>query len=430
MLMKYMLFVWFVVFSTNLMAWPTRVAEQSPRFEHPPESFIDTILGACKTPDYKGSWYAPAVPGKDSFTFRVQPSGHGLFKNKTFSTTAFYAKSKGKLKNAPLMVILPGIFTSSDDNTSLALAVAFNQRGYHVVIVPNGWSKEFIDKSARPMGDLDYEADVVLRVISQFQTKLRNQGVLGRTQLLGVSYGGFLGSMVAYRDFSEGHNLIDGQVIVLGAPFNMKWALQNLDTYMDRSDSFAKKRTGFADAMSKSFFCNGYEELKIDVNKPLDKASFSNYSKVAQHLVIQRGFKTYLKNAITKVDGNEYSNLSLPTLIPNNTNSKNYRQWEKRVRFKRYFNDYDLNALLNKYSDHSAYLAHWVNSANFYGEKKILVMQANNDFLNDNIPAKKMDEALLVLHRGGHLGYASWEWTQNLLFYMFDKDLKYHFAGH
>lgn len=422
--------LFFVLFVTETQAWPARIAEQSPQFEHPADAFIDTLLGACKTPNYQNQWFSSPVPGKSSFQFKVSPSGHGLFKGNRFKTTAFYVEDNGQLKPAPLMVLLPGIFTSSDDNASLALATAFHKQGYHVVIVPNGWSREFIDKSLRPMGDLDYESDVVLRVIRQFQARLRQAGALGRTQMLGVSYGGFVGSMVAYRDTHEGHNLIDGQVILLGAPLNMRWAMQNLDSQMDDSEEFAQQRNGFADLLSKNFFCNQYEKLELNNSQPDGHEKFKSHGQVARHLVIQQGFRKYLKDAVTQIDGNEYPNHKLPLLIPDMAESQDYSSWSQQVRFNRYFEDYDLQDLLNKYSNEKAFLSYWVNGANQYAENKVLVMEATNDFLNEKIPLKTMQEALLMLPRGGHVGYAAWEWTQNLIFYMLQKDLKQQYAAH
>lgn len=425
--MKMHMAVWLMmVCSVALTAKPIHYFESSPFTSTNSEPFIDTLTGRCMQPKFKRTWVDVVVEGKERFKLDPVQDAPQLVKP-NFSTEAFFYRAKastsgekGQKQYAPLMVVMPGIFNAAFDDGALGLAKYFHNKNFHVLVLPNPWSKHFMTSATRPMGDVLYEAEAMLEIIEKFQNRYKNY--ISTTHMAGISYGGFLAAISAQIDASESRQLIDGNVLLLGSPLNLIKAMHNLDHFIEDTDSYSQQRSIFADYQTYNYICSGYDKSKWNLKDNKQKHRFNELSKAVKHLVIFRGFRKNIKTAVTQFDGMKFEGMDIPKLRPSPDDydsstkwSNALKEWENNIRFKKYFTDYGLSQLYQelggeKGDGEKAYLRYWVNETNKLYPNKVITVIAENDFLNTNVDRSGFDKHLTVFASGGHVGFLWFKW--------------------
>lgn len=133
-------------------------------------------------------------------------------------------------KDAPMLLILPGLGGGRLTAQVRALKHEALDRGMNYTVIPSPWSSNWLD--AEPVhapGNLPKETEVVRSVLHSLQE--RHPGFYDRVSAAGYSYGGLLGaSVVAHdRDPGAGARTVQGSFVALSPPQNLLDSMRALD---------------------------------------------------------------------------------------------------------------------------------------------------------------------------------------------------------
>jgi hypothetical protein len=329
----------------------------------------------------------------------VDLSDQDQIDNTVFLRTPYYQKASGAFlltqkqgnspfnKNAPLIVILPGIFKSAFDGNELANAEDFYRQGYHVLLLSNPWSLDAIgnNPSMKP-GDIVNEGKWVLAAIQQLiSTRDLSAQYISSISIYGESYGSFLGSVVAGLD-DPTHPLITGKVMLASPPISMTSALQKLDSIVDETAAIEGECAANKLKIGLSF-------LKAD-----SQASLSPSSVQCSEWLVANSFNHSLYQSILAI---QKTSLQVP-------------EGPFQTRFQYYLDHFVPEESAMCATTSKCTLGFWIAQAETNGKNDIQIVAAKDDFLNvgqnwDQIAqllANPPDQ-LILLDWGGHLGYTA-----------------------
>lgn len=377
---------------TSFAQWSADAINASHYFEEPfPNPYVASIVTSCHSPDLNPS----DIQGIEKVSF-VAP---GFTSGGLRSYLSFRRDSSGHLLRAPLMVILPGIFTSRNDGTALAALQTFSDRGFHVLLFPNPWSKSYlVDGPIAAPGDVTEEAKIVLTITRNYQAKLGS--ALGTTNLIGWSYGAFLAGVTAALDVEESQTAglmpeFDGDVTLLNPPFDIFHSMLRLDDLMDR----------FAGIQNLSLFgllgvglqyCDAKVEGEIQ----------DRFIQLAPG-VVGASFRDDLVESMMI-----YNSKHHVEKIPNEAVA--FTEWRAGFRFRKVMAEYE-PATFAKYTPALRQLNTWVKRAARAGNNRIRVLTTEDDFINTQDQIGNLNSKLIVLPHGGHLGYRGLRGFRNFI---------------
>jgi hypothetical protein len=296
---------------------------------------------------------------------------------------------------APLMIILPGVFSSADSAGSLRLLRLFSARGFHAVAIANAWSSQYLAHLplANP-GDMEDEAKIVLRAIRSIIHKIGKQNIAG-VYLAGESYGAFLGAITANIDAFSPEPVIDQQITLMSPPLQMGLAIQNLDRGIDQTQALYENE------------CYGNWEtfsFAWELWFAESEASFSPELKKCCPALVMNTFQGSLRESAELM--NETKELGLvpsPEIDP-----EAYLAWRRSLRFQS-FEETFTPENLGKIWGPQGSLAFWLSTTPLSYRKRIQVISAEDDFLNVGAswqqPGVVGPKSLILLPWGGHTGF-------------------------
>ena len=194
---------------------------------------IDTARLALRLLDY------PAIdPFAASVASVVWASHHAVLTGKTEKIAVPEAFQKPipvevNLKNgkdAPMLVIFPGLGSTTITSQVRALKSQALDRGMNYTVMPNPWSKTWLGAVPKHApGNLPWETQVTRDVLHALQK--RHPGFYENVSAVGYSYGSLLGaSVVAHdHDAGAGASTVQGSLVAISPPQNLCDSLQALD---------------------------------------------------------------------------------------------------------------------------------------------------------------------------------------------------------
>ncbi|NDD30019.1 MAG: hypothetical protein EB084_17325 [Proteobacteria bacterium] len=194
---------------------------------------IDTARLALRLLDY------PALdPFAASVASVVWASHHAVLTGKTEKIAVPEAFQKPipvevNLKNgkdAPMLVIFPGLGSTTITSQVRALKSQALDRGMNYTVMPNPWSKTWLGAVPKHApGNLPWETQVTRDVLHALQK--RHPGFYENVSAVGYSYGSLLGaSVVAHdHDAGAGASTVQGSLVAISPPQNLCDSLQALD---------------------------------------------------------------------------------------------------------------------------------------------------------------------------------------------------------
>ena len=294
---------------------------------------------------------------------------------------------------APLVIFLPGMFNDLDDSENRRFMLSLSKRGHHVATLPNPLSTDYI--TAKPNykpGEFFKEARTLYRAIKRIVLSYKMRGILkdNQVQIVGVSYGSLLSSIITVLDANDANILTAGTTLI-SPPLNFRESLKRIDYYIDEtSENFA------------GMFWTGklYKFLRVCFSSGFDRRD-----EWAKGMTIYSGFQEYLVNTIKMWLRVQGIKKDLPYQNPH---------WERTFKFEHYLDWYapEVKALLDS---PMAELKHWVNQAREL-QKPIRILAAMDDWLNS--PEEWEDfyqDQVIILPNGGHYGFRKLEWFEKFL---------------
>lgn len=137
-------------------------------------------------------------------------------------------EAKGR---ADLVVFIPGIQQGVDHPYAKLIATLAHKGGAHTLVIPAPFSDDYRAEHPKALpGTFPEEAQVDFEVVSQLMEKLGPERIKG-VKIVGLSYGGFLATMVAARLKLPGGTPVSLHLI--SPPANMYDIAFRLDSLMD-----------------------------------------------------------------------------------------------------------------------------------------------------------------------------------------------------
>lgn len=305
-----------------------------------------------------------------------------------------------KIKKRPVMIYVPGIFNNSKDSQSRRALDEYKQLGYHVFILPNPWSEEYItaNQNASKPGDILAEGKALLALSSAVVRSI-DPSLIDGVELTGASYGGFIVGVMSALDNTA---LFNRGTTIISPPLDFRYSLPYMDTLMDTE-------------LDRAYQYNYWDLFKIASNyfSAVFASDLSPKSKEsAKPFIAKQGFHDSIVTTIKT-----YDKVHSAGWIPDFANDDDKLKWEKSIRFMKYFTDYAPETLTMLESEASN-LSFWIEETLNNG-MEIRLLTTSNDFLNPPVFKTKKDFYLLPqgvyleLPSGGHLGFLALPWYKN-----------------
>jgi pimeloyl-ACP methyl ester carboxylesterase len=133
--------------------------------------------------------------------------------------------------DAPMLVILPGIYGDRDGGFNTLMKKTAHERGMNYLTIPNSLSEDALDDDAKfHPGNPGLESQIVLDVLRLM--KERNPEHFDKVSIAGYSYGGLLAANAVRADeetFNDEERLITGGMFAVSPPENLYDSMRELD---------------------------------------------------------------------------------------------------------------------------------------------------------------------------------------------------------
>ena len=372
--------------------WNSEVIEHSKSYTHPFEdTFASTLEGVCNTFNLK----------YDDMDIRLEDwKGFSKYVDSGWIPVKVGIQTVDeKIKRAPLFFYIPGAFSNLDDKQNRQWMHSLTQQGYHTVVFPNPWGTDFISRESKsPIGFVTTEAQIIYDAMRYVYQKAQINGMLsGPVRVAGVSYGGFLATMVAALDAEHPQPIINKDATAVAPPYDMGITMDHLDAALnDMREGFAE--IGLASKAWKfARFCRLKNESQM---KP-------KHYQDAKGLVAYSGFHDTLVDSVVL-----YDELRDINAIPDRDKGKKsdkFKAWRKGFTYNEYFDRYAPGAR-QLMKNQVGKLMHWVKRAKAGNGAKIRLLTADDDFLNVIGAFDQQAEKMILLRDGGHYGYRGDQW--------------------
>lgn len=131
--------------------------------------------------------------------------------------------------DAPMLVILPGIFGSRDGGFNTLVKKSAHERGMNYMVIPNALGDDALDDA--PLfhpGNPRLEAEMVLDILREL--KAQKPDFFDRVSISGYSYGALLAANVVRADEeSPDERLVNGGMFAISPPENLYDSMRELD---------------------------------------------------------------------------------------------------------------------------------------------------------------------------------------------------------
>lgn len=321
----------------------------------------------------------------DGITFRRIEVPTDLFRNGTFRLR-MSLEGGAAPKKAPLVVVLAGLFSSSESDLPQRYLRALRKRGYHVLVVSNSWSSHYLEQGPKfkPV-NFPFEARVVLDSVAIAIERFIGASQVDGVSLLGESYGGFLSSVVLALDKK---NLFSKGALVLGPPVNLQMSMLRLD-------GLIKETRSQRECLN---FWSQFGFTKDLILAGSDVSVSQSVRHCAKAIFAKKGFQSGLKDAALRLDRD-----GLLKLEESERNA---------LTFSAFVNHFVFPGGTGKPNPRNYDLGYWLSIArNRNPALPVRIISAQDDPLNSLIQWNenqhfRFDSAnLALLQWGGHMGY-------------------------
>ncbi len=301
------------------------------------------------------------------------------------------------LRKAPLVVFLPGVFSETESITGKLTVRWFGAMGYHVVILPNPWSRAY--QTARPLQVKGYPQDEgsAIRAATRFAIdQMIGADHVTRVEVVGESLGAFTAAVAYGLDTASKHPVFSGGGTFFWPPISIASSIATLDQQIAETRSIYEDQCSSL-TTSLTFVFRLLRGLILSAPSATDLAC-------AGPLVVQHSFQRNLVDAANSILEFHPNRLALPRLEAG---------WESRMNFTSFIQQLapQYKAALS-FSRPENRLDYWLAMAQANGRREHRVFSSEDDFINAReswrrVRAVSTDRNLIVTSWGGHIGLTS-----------------------
>lgn len=327
-----------------------------------------------------------------------------------------------KNKKAPLVFLIPGLGSRDKGSMSRFLAHQLYSRGFHVVVVPSTFHKDFVRVFSRGVyvGQPAIDAMDQYNLLKALKRFFINKGVqVSDWNLLGYSYGAATGSFVSYYDRSavkkqNADTLNLNKVVLINPPLDTVHGLSMIDSFGAKK---VKNKVGKAlkvyDAVYK------FKESKQSLANSDEFIRELNFSQATLSHLVSKSLSLPLIGVILNTQ--KFASVG----VFNNTTLQEQQSMALQYNFQDYMNLFVKEFLTNhpsgqafwtKYYGTSSYSDAVLKKKNnlyrlrrhFKSNKNIHIIHNADDFLlkpgDTRFLKKALGSRFKLFPRGGHLG--------------------------
>ncbi|MBC7385916.1 MAG: hypothetical protein H7301_07120 [Cryobacterium sp.] len=376
--------------------WFVSFSERPARFA---DAYGSTVWGVLAA----DGMFRSAAPGNSPFV----PT---LLENARYRTGWIEGNSSfqsadvdgNKKIRAPLIILLPGIFMDGESAETIALANYFYKRGYHVASLPNPWSPRAIrHKPRRKPGDLTFESRVTLELIRSIVEKIGADKV-STVSLLGESYGAILSTAVFATDQSDLRPIINGKVMGISPPLNLRDGASRLDEGIEKNEG------RFGECGSLPVVWTLFRKILGRPNAV--QSELGERALNCMEPLVFRVFRDSLADSVAAIKSSLINEAGNSEFLPDPSAEARVAPRKTGLRFGKVFDTIvpeNKPLLRSPIGD----LSYWANQLSPESRERLRIISASDDLLNvgktwstDESPAFSK-ENLFLLPWGGHLGF-------------------------
>ena len=299
---------------------------------------------------------------------------------------------------APLMVVIPGVFANSDDAIARGVTKWFSKMGYHVLTMPNCWSRDFakagpIFKDEYPGGEARVVTEITKWAIREIGAEnVTNVGIYGE------SLGALTAAVVYARDSQTSRPIFTNGATLTWPPVALFKAISTLDDMMASTKAIYDRKCR-----------HNIKQLKTKWRVLTSKYLFNptdDEVECAPSVVAQYSFRKELIKLAKQVNETEKLGKNVPDDL---TFEKFVHNFAPRY------------AAAMKETDEYGNLKYWMNQTSPAALQALRIITSEDDFLNDrrmwdapgfiNAP----NEQLIIAKWGGHIGLTDTKSYEGLL---------------
>ncbi len=313
--------------------------------------------------------------------------------------SGFGALDPSAVQRAPLALICPGSFSNLTDSAGMRLVESFASRGYHVVVLPNPLSPDYIKAISATDPGFFREESVNLKVLAERVLNWIGPQKIMRVEWVGESYGALLATAAASmtRD-SISPLLQDARVTGFGAPIDLDQSTAKLDRIIAR-------RIGLLEDLESSMLDIGWDYYWAENQNDLPDEGLSS-AAYADAIFAVTGFQTWLYES-TKIFA-ELFGFAAPArdILFSQAHARYRRNRDEKLEDRR---------------SQESRLAFWLADYQAKGGAKARYLSARDDvIIQDPSGWEKIKDlsgadSVLLLAQGGHLGFTALPWFQEFL---------------
>lgn len=215
--------------------------------------------------------------------------------------------------DAPLMIILPGIYGDNEGGFSRSFKKIALERGMNYAVISNPLNYDMVaDEAKHHPGNIQLEAEAMHAVVKRLAEK--KPEFFDNVNLAGYSYGALLAANVAKFDEAnspKGERLIKGGVVALSPPQNLVNSMHRLDSLREGYAEGAGSVTATGIYYTAEVSEHGYQNFMESALASRGPGTNITEIKVADHY----GSRDEMKDMVVQVD-NQFEHKQLPPIWP------------------------------------------------------------------------------------------------------------------
>jgi hypothetical protein len=387
--------------NASSLFWNDKTATHFEIFEtEVVEPYLKSIWSTCRSSNKN---VAKKEDGELSYKKLTIPSSY--FEDGNIEVMFKFSPSSA---NKKLAIFIPGIFSEYRGKQSQNMTRRLYQQGYDVLHFANPLAIEFLKlKPKFKTGNVVSEAKSIYQGIRDIWKA--NNFHYEKVEVLGVSYGTLITSIISYFDSIEEKPILNnGYFTLLSPPIDLYHSAKTLDRLIETMLSHYTGMPPYWKFALKLLSICGADDLSELPDLTPERA---------QDIVTYLGFYHPLIEGLNQ----QYENHGDPNHHGRRLGmaSPTYRRWVRSVRFANNINPDaivdswppDLNLAQHK---NAGQVLYWANLAE--NNKRVRVVTCDNDFINQTIswPETKPGQ-LVVLNGCSHYGMRADNWYLEFL---------------
>lgn len=321
---------------------------------------------------------------------------NSYFDNNKFEIT-FILQEEGELiKKAPTIILINGLFGNPLSGVARQLAKILLESGYNIIALGNPLGpKNIAQKPRYDLGNfLDEGKAFYLNVKNAVGWMKKNDLIQGKIDLLSVSYGSFVGSIIKALDQQENTPVMNGVMTLLSPAMEMDIALYNMDDILVESKKVGK----LADWM---IMFKSIRHCYLPIKEEPSQKQLETLKAIFSYI----GFQRWLADQTIVID-------KLYDLGKVPVDKKERIQWRRTFSFRDYLKNFSPE-LKDLMSSEKGELRYWLNQI---PKSQYRIFTTLDDPLNKGIEHRWSNFSNLAsIKKGGHYGLRAFPFFTNFL---------------